>query len=103
MSGNLDLKSIRPKLIKLVKLGAAHATFTAVLLVLLAYLLVVWRISTLATSEPSLEAENTALTGSSRIPKVNKQAVEQIQKLEANSSDLKSIFNEARNNPFQEN
>lgn len=101
MSANisLDLKSIKPKAKKIFGMVLARATFITVLLVLAAYLVVVWHISSLATAEPPPEAE-AAISGS--IPKVNKKAVQQIQQLEESSSEVRSLFNEARNNPFQE-
>lgn len=99
MNANLDLKSIRPRFNKLLKALMGRITFITVMLVLVAYLVVVWRISSLATAEPPPEAE-AAISGS--IPKVNKNAVEQIQQLEASNNEVKSLFNEARNNPFQE-
>lgn len=99
MNANIDLKSLKPRLKKLLNKVLARATFLTVLLVLVAYLLVVWRISGLATAEPPPEAQTTVANS---IPKVNKTAVEQILKLEENNSEVHSLFNEARNNPFQE-
>lgn len=103
MSKNISLnfKSIKPQFEKLFKKLSKHATFIVITLVLLVYVFMVWRISTLTTAEPSAQAESAALAETS-IPRVNRNAVEQIQALEQNSTEIQSLFNQARNNPFQE-
>lgn len=102
MNMDLDLKKIRPKLKKASKIIASRATFIAVLGVLIIYLVLVFKISNLSTAEPSPEAESLAITASTNIPKINKAAVDQIEELEASSSEIQSLFNKARTNPFSE-
>ena len=101
MKVSLNLKSLKTRVTKLIKFSAKHAIFTTLILVLLIYIWVVWQISQLATAEPTPEAENTALA-STNIPKVDKKAVEQIQALEKGNTEIQSLFNSARNNPFKE-
>jgi len=98
---NLDLKSIKPSLEKTLKRFSKHAAFVAVVTVLLVYMFLVWQISSLTSTEPSAEAESAALAETT-IPRVNREAVEQIQSLEQNSTKIQSLFDQARNNPFQE-
>ncbi|HEY5549980.1 MAG TPA: hypothetical protein VIK37_02140 [Candidatus Saccharimonadales bacterium] len=98
---NLDLKKILPKLKKLRQKLTAHLSFILIIMVLLVYMLVVWQIKGLVTAEPSTEDESLALT-STHIPKIDKKAIEQIQSLEENSPQVRSLFNEARQNPFHE-
>lgn len=98
---NLDLKKALPKLNKFRQKFTAHFSFILIMAVLLVYMFVVWQIKGLVTAEPSAEDENLVLT-STHIPKVDKEAVEQIQSLEENSPQVRSLFNEARNNPFNE-
>ena len=78
-----------------------HGSFVTILFVLLIYLFIVVRISSLATADPAQTDIDTALT-SSAVPKIDKNAIEQIQKLEQNSPQVQALFNQARNNPFQE-
>lgn len=99
MNTNLDLKSLRPAVKKIRQKVYRHITFAAVIMILLAYLLVVVRISQLSSAEPSDDGSPTA---ASTIPKINKEAIKQIQELEQNSPEVRSLFNQARNNPFQE-
>lgn len=98
---NFDLKKLRPKLKRFEQPLSKHFAFIVILAVLLIYLFVVLQIRTLATAEPSLEAQAQAL-GSSLIPKIDQKAISQIQSLQQNSPQIQSLFNEARNNPFHE-
>lgn len=100
MSKNLtfDLKSLQAKSKKLLLVLAKHATFIAVMIVLIAYLFVVWRISQLAGAEPPAGDD----TATSAIPKVDKNAIDQIQALEQSNTEVHSLFDSARKNPFQE-
>lgn len=97
-NADLDFKSIKPQLQDLAKKASTRITFLTLLAVLMSYLLVVWRISALATAEPPLDAEGSAQA----IPLIDKKAVEKISQLEANNTEMQALFNEARNNPFQE-
>jgi hypothetical protein len=101
MSKNIELKSLnlRPLLKKYYKRFDKHIIFAAVIGILLVYLLIVFKISGLAKAEPGPDQEQ-AVTSS--IPKVDKNAVNQIQSLEQNNTQIHSLFESARNNPFQE-
>jgi uncharacterized iron-regulated membrane protein len=98
---DIDLKSLKPLAKKLFKKLRRHAVFGALMVVLLAYLFVVWRINSLASTEPAVEDQATALT-QAHLPKVDKKAIAQIQALEKSNTQIQSLFNQARNNPFQE-
>lgn len=101
MSQDINLSQILPRLKKFYMLGLKHLTFIVIIVILLVYVFVVARISSLTSAEPTPEAEAAALA-ETNIPKVDKKAVEKIQALEQNSTELQSIFNEARRNPFLE-
>lgn len=96
---NLDIKALIARGKKIAQIAAKHSSFAAIMIVLLAYLVVVWKISSLATAEPS---DSDVSATASSIPKVDKKAVQQIQALEQNNTQVHSLFNQARNNPFQE-
>jgi predicted PurR-regulated permease PerM len=76
-----------------------HTVFIVILLVLLIYVVVVLKINSLANAEPTPDQE-TVVTGS--IPKIDGTAIKQIQSLEASNTDVHSLFEQARNNPFSE-
>jgi hypothetical protein len=95
---NLNLKSLKKQLNKALKLLAKHATFAAILLVLVAYLFVVMKISHLATADPpAIDPSQNP-----KVPKIDKNAIQQIQQLEQSNTEVHSFFDAARNNPFQE-
>ena len=98
---DLDLKSInlKPLIKKLSKRFGKHALFAAIVAVLITYLIVVFEISTLANAEPSPDQTGDI---SSSIPKVDPNAVNQIQSLEQSNTSIHTLFESARNNPFQE-
>lgn len=101
MSANIDLKSIKlkPLLDKFNKRFGRHAAFAVICVVLLAYVFVVLKISSLAKADPGPEQEATVQNS---IPKIDKSAVDQIQSLEDSNTQIHSLFEQARNNPFQE-
>jgi len=100
-TSNFDLNKILPKLKKFWQKLVGHFSFIVIIVVLLVYMLVVWQIRGLVTAEPSPEDESLALT-STNIPKIDKDAIKQIQSLEQNSPQVRTLFDEARNNPFHE-
>lgn len=101
MSKNIDLKSVNflSPIKKFYSKYSRHAAFGAMILVLLIYVMVVLKINNLANAEPSSDQE-TAIAGS--IPKIDDKAIQQIQALEASNTQVHSLFEQARNNPFQE-
>lgn len=101
MSKQIDINAYLAKIKKFKIIFFRHSGFVAILIILFIYLFTVWRISTLATAEPTNSAENAALA-TTNIPRVDKNAVNQIQSLEKSNVQIQSLFNSARNNPFQE-
>jgi hypothetical protein len=101
-----DLKDLNLKSIKLLPLAAKfskkygkHAPFILLLVVLLTYVYVVARISALSKADPPA---NQAPDTSTLIPRVNQKAIDQIQSLESNNTEIHNSFEQARNNPFAE-
>lgn len=101
MNQEINLKAIKNQLQKLLKLEARHAVFIAVMVILLVYLLTVWRIGQLASAEPSIEDQAKA-DSTGKLLRVDEAAIREIQKLEQGNTDIQSLFNEARKNPFRE-
>lgn len=101
MSSDINLKSIKPALHKLLKFETRHAVFLVIMLILAVYLLTVWRIGKLATAEPSIE-DQTKADSAGRLLRVDEDAIRQIQDLEQRNASVQSLFNEARKNPFRE-
>ncbi len=101
MSKEISLKSFNllPAARKIYSRYGGHAVFSAVLLVLLVYVFVVVRINSFANAEPSAD-QQTAVTNS--VPRIDSKTIDQIQNLENNNTEVHSLFEQARNNPFSE-
>ena len=98
---NLNLKTLLPRLKDLQKRLAGHALFIVVIVTLLAYVFVVFKINGLATAEPSTDQES-ANVASGKVPTIDRNAIQQVQALEQNNTSVHTLFQNARNNPFQE-
>lgn len=96
---NINFNQLLAKARSLLPDLAKHASFIALILVLLVYLFVVWRISQMAGAEPPASQDISAAVA---VPRVDKNAIDQIKALEQSSSEVKSFFNAARDNPFAE-
>ena len=94
----LNPAALQASLSKFAKRYSKHAAFGAIIAVLLVYILVVFKVNSLAKVEPAAETPTTA----NLIPKVNQKSIDRIQSLEQNNTEIHSLFEEARNNPFQE-
>ncbi len=97
----MNLNSFTPKAKKSFQKIVVHLPFIVIIVVLIVYLLVVLNIRSLSVAEPTAEDESAALANT-KIPKIDPQAISQIQKLEKNSPAIHSLFDKARNNPFNE-
>src|SRR5271154_174170 len=101
MKSDINLKSLIPQLKKAGQLVLKHAIFIAIVVVVLAYSFVVWQINKLSNAEPGTDSETTALA-KTIVPRIDKSDIDQIQNLENTNIQVKSLFDQARNNPFQE-
>lgn len=98
---NLEVKDLAKKIMPLVDKVRQYFGFIVVLIILALFGFVVNQIRTYATAEPSEDAviENLPAAGA---VKIDNEDVEAIQKLESTNVDVETLFNEARDNPFQE-
>jgi len=103
---NMDLKDINlkslkpgPLVAKYLKKYGKHSGFAMLVVVLLTYVFVVIKISSLSKAEPSADQQPDTST---LIPRVNQKSIEQIQSLESNNTQIHSLFEQARDNPFAE-
>ncbi|MGH7195772.1 MAG: hypothetical protein ACREGA_03250 [Candidatus Saccharimonadales bacterium] len=72
------------------------------LVVLLVYGFIVWRVDTLKNAQPSAAATALQAKPAAAQPHINQSTVNKIQQLQNNSVNVQALFNHARNNPFQE-
>lgn len=68
---------------------------------LLVYGFMVWRVNVLSTAEPDASAV-ASKTQSLNTPKVDQATIDKIKQLQDNSVNVQALFDQARNNPFHE-
>lgn len=98
---NLDLTNIPAIFSKLALKIKGYLGFIVLVLVLLSYGFLVFQIRNYALQSPDeirIQEELTSLN----IQKIDKASIEKIQRLEATNVEVKALFEQARNNPFQE-
>lgn len=98
---NIDLKDVPAKLLSLLQGLKKYTLFICILLVAGIYIFLILQIRSLASIEPS-STDITNKLNELQTPKLDQSAVDKIQQLEAQNIEIKTLFNEARQNPFQE-
>lgn len=102
---NIDFKNIGPQLIGMTKnLAQRLGQYSGLLFFLLVscvYGFVLVRISTLSNIQPG-SADVGAQASSTTIPKVDPKIANQLEALKDNSVNVQTLFERARDNPFQE-
>lgn len=87
---------------KLIDQFMAYKVFLFILLVAVVYGYVSWRVyvlnNTSATQSP-LSSSQSVMVNS---PHIDQATIDKIQQLQNNSVSVQALFNEARQNPFQE-
>ena len=97
----------KPKLADLTEKGAAllqrarqYSLILFLVFVALVYGFVLLRINSLTNAQPSSDAV-TSQVRAAQIPHIDQSVLQQLQSLQDNSVSVKSLFNQARQNPFQ--
>lgn len=101
MNVNIDLKEIPAKLLGVLQRLKKYTLFICILIVVGIYFFLVLQIRHLSTIEPSSTDVINKLN-ELNTPKLDQDAVNKILQLEEQKIEIKTLFNEARQNPFQE-
>lgn len=98
---NLDLKKL-PSLIQpiLAKINR-YKVFGFVIVLLVSYGFLVYRINSLVSSEPTDDQISEKLETVQR-PKIDQATLDKIQQLQDQNVDVQTLFTQARENPFTE-
>lgn len=97
----LSLSTILIKLNPLLALLKKYGAFVLVVVFLGVYVYLVQHIGQLIQDEPSQASVDSAIKPVDRL-KVDQGAVQKMEDLEAQSIDVQSLFDQARQNPFTE-
>lgn len=101
MNVNLDLKDLTDKLMQLWNWIVKYLAFICVVGVLIIFAFLIWRIQTYATIEPT-ETEVINKVNELNTPKLDQDSINKILLLEDQNIEVKTLFEAARQNPFQE-
>jgi hypothetical protein len=96
-----DLKELLEKLVDKFSGLKKYSLIIFVVFVSVLYGFLLLRIDTLSNAQPSADSVSGQVKAAS-IPKISQTLVNQLKSLQDNSVNVKTLFNQARNNPFQE-
>lgn len=98
---NLEVKDISAKLLTALKGLKRYIVFIFIITVMIIYGYLVFHINSLASQEPEEDAVTERLKTVQR-PRIDEDALLKIQQLEDQNIQVKTLFQEARDNPFAE-
>ena len=101
MSKNISSEDIRDKVQSSVKMLFRYRGILFFLFIALVYGFILFRINALVNVDPS-QGTLTQTSQATKQPHIDGSAVKKIQDLRDNSVGVQSLFNQARQNPFQE-
>jgi len=95
----LDIGSLSEGFGKALKKVGAYKAFIFFLVVAGLYGFIVWRINTYSSVAPSQSEESAQIAAR---PHIDPDTVKKLEDLQNNSVSVQALFNQARQNPFQE-
>lgn len=101
MNINFSLKEIPSKTMQLLGRLKKYSVFLFIILVLGAYSYVVLQIQGAINTEPT-EAQITEKLQDLKRTKLDQDAIKKIEELESTHVEVHTLFQDARDNPFQE-
>lgn len=78
-----------------------HKKLLFVIPVVAAYIFVAWRVNVLGNAQPTQKAVASHQTTQS-LPQISPSTLNKIQQLQSNSVSVQALFNQARQDPFNE-
>ena len=98
---NIDLKTIPGALKTKAKSLFKHAKFIFIITIILISGFLIFQINRLTSQEPTAE-QLTAQQEIIKRPKIDQATIDKIEQLEDQNIAVQSLFDSARNNPFQD-
>lgn len=98
---SMEVKDVLAKIIPYITGLKKYLVFIFIITVLGLYGYLVFSINTLAQKEPDESAIIERLKTVQR-PKIDQDALDKIQQLQAQNIQVQTLFNQARDNPFNE-
>ncbi len=101
MKSNLSLTKLIKSLRESERKAATYKAFLFFLALAALYGFIVWRINVLSSAPPSASDLSNASKGTAQ-PHIDQTTIDKIQSLKDNNVNVQSLFDQARQNPFQE-
>ncbi|MCX6728077.1 MAG: hypothetical protein WCO19_02175 [Candidatus Saccharibacteria bacterium] len=98
---NTDVKNILPLIFKALAWLRHHSVVISITVVAILYAALVVQINILNRKQPSDTSINEKVQTIKQL-KIDQSTANKLKKLENNSSEVKTLFKDARENPFQE-
>lgn len=98
---NVDIKDIPAKLLATLQGMKKYTLFICILAVLGIFVFIVWQIRQYSSVQPTSDQVITKVN-ELNTPKLDQDAVNKILMLEDENITVEALFNQARENPFQE-
>jgi hypothetical protein len=95
----LDLKPYKAKLVVVFKRASRLKVPAFILLVVILYGFLVFKINNYSGLQPSQDAVNSQVKAAN-VPHISSDVVQQLQSLQNNSVSVQALFDQARSNPF---
>ena len=101
MTMNTSINDLQKQVQPIGRWARKYAAFIYVLIILGVYVFLVQYIGGLIQDEPGQAAIDSKLTPVNRL-KIDQDALQQITELESQNIEVKTLFDQARQNPFTE-
>ncbi|MCA9333020.1 hypothetical protein KDA00_04055 [Candidatus Saccharibacteria bacterium] len=98
---NFEVKDIPKKITPIIEKYKKYNVIAFIVCVAIVFGFLVFKINQYTQIEPSEDAIAEELNTVTR-PKIDEKAIEKIQQLEDQNIEVKSLFEQARDNPFSE-
>lgn len=98
---NFDFKSLPAKILPVLQSLRKYSPLMFIVALVSIYGFLVFRVNSLTSSELNEDAITEKLQTVKR-PKIDQSAVEKLEQLEDSNIEVKTLFQHARENPFQE-
>lgn len=97
---HVDKASLKSAFVRTGRLFSRYAAVMFFVLVAAVYGFVILRINLLSNVQPS-QAQIDEQVSSTPVPRIDPKVAEQLEQLQDNSVNVQTLFQEARDNPFQ--
>ena len=98
---NIEINNIKKPFTKILSFLNKYRLEIFIIFTCLIFGYMIMKISFYSTQEPTQNAINEKIK-TVKLPKIDENAVKNIEQLEDQNIEVQSLFNEARNNPFSE-